>query len=170
VSEPSVEPDEVHFRARPQARRRKGLMLFVVAGLAGWAILNGRSSGFDAPLLITVVVLLVLFGIFFGVQQLSNPGDGEIVMTITDSAIEAERFTTAEKRFLWTEILGGRVYRYEGNTYLELRVIATPSRPDRFSLAMGVNLCVPTFALDVLGGADRKKLLALLKERTDLHT
>lgn len=170
MKEPVVEADDVHFRARPQAKVRKGLMLFVLAGLAGWAIVNGRNSGFDAALLITPVVLCVLFGILFGVQQLSNPRDGEIVMTVTDSAIEAERFTTAEKKFLWTEILGGRVYRYKGNTYLELRVTATPSRPDRFSLAMGVSPCAPTFTLDVLGGADQKKLLALLRKKTDLHT
>lgn len=170
MNELGVEPDEIHFRARPQADIRKALMLFVVAGLTGWAILNGSSSGFDVPLLITVVVLCVLFGFFFGVQQLSSPRDGEIVMTITGSAIEAERFTTAEKRFLWTEILGGRVYRYEGNTYLELRVTATPSRPDRFSLAMGVNLCAPTFTLNVLDGADQKKLLAQLMKKINVHT
>jgi hypothetical protein len=169
VNEPEPEQDEIHFRAKPQARARIGLLLFVVTGLAGWAILNGMRSGFDSALLITVVVLLALFGIFFTAQWLSNPRDGEIVMVLTAAAIESDRFTTVDKKFLWTDILSGRVYRYKSNQYLEVHVAATPSRPNQFSLPKGLNPCSPVFPLGLLCSSDQQKLLALVKRKTDLH-
>lgn len=160
---------EIQFRAKPQAKARKGWMLFVFAGLMVWAMLNGMQSGFDPALLVTVLALLVLFGTIFTVQHLSSPRDGEVVMAVTASEIEAERFATAKKSFLWTEILSARVYRYNGNQYLEFRVTAAPSRPNRFSLLKGVNPCAPVFPLDLLGLDDQQNLLALIREKTELH-
>lgn len=169
MNEPELGQDEVQFRAKPQARARIGLLLFVVTGLAGWAVLNGMGSGFDSALLVTVVVVLVLLGIFFTVQWLSNPRDGEVVMVITAAAIEADRFITVEKRFLWTEILSGRVYQIEGNRYLEFHLTPTRFRPNQFSLAKGLNPCAPVFPLGLLCSSDQQKLLALVKGKIELH-
>lgn len=168
MNEPKLDGVEFQFRAKPQAKARQGWMLLVFAVLAGWVVLSGVRSGFDAALLVAVVVVLVLFGIIFTVQRMSSPRDGEVVITLTDSAIEAERFVTTKKSFFWSEILGGRVYRLKDTQswYLELRVTATPSRPDRLSLVKGVNPCTPAFPLDLLGSADQEKLLTMIQERT----
>jgi hypothetical protein len=170
MNEHELKQVEIQFRAKPQAKARKALMLFVFAVLAGWIVLSGMRSGFDAALLAAVGVTLILFCVVFTVQRVSSPRDSEVVITLTASTIETERFTTVEKKFLWTEILGGRVYRYEGSRYLELRVTATLLRHNRFSLAEGVNSCAPVFPLHYLGSDDQEKLLALIREKTTLHS
>lgn len=142
-------------------KMRIGLYGGVLIGVALWALLTGFSGG----MLLVLAGLYAFLFLFDWMVLRKAPQLGEVLVSLTDDAIESRHFSTRRKRYPWREIAQARAEILSGVAVMQLHLVQPPGQPQRWAILGGLDPSKPYLPLLALTPTDQERLLDAVRAR-----
>ncbi|WP_313952615.1 rhomboid family intramembrane serine protease [Accumulibacter sp.] len=139
--------------------------IYVFGGLAaGFAMVIVKQGGFSSDLLVTLPILL-LFALPVGLHFRNQLRFGQVLVTLTDEAIEAPNLAAREKTLRWADVDTIALDLKQVTPVLAFHLKEVDGfRSSRKSWA-GINPSKPTLGLSAFSPADQERLLDAVRRR-----
>lgn len=112
-------------------------------------------------LTVAIVAIAVILPIELYARRQMRPGHPLVI--VNHNGIESPVLSGKIKLLLWNEIQGISIESYQGNQFLQFRLVDTPSHPDKKSF-FGQNTAQPTISLTLFAPDDQQHLIDALNQ------